>query len=328
MKKINPKKIKLRFSIPIGIILLFGLLILYTIWDNNRVVVVTQEIQIENLPSEFEGFTILQLTDLHSKEFSPHQQKLISLINSLDYDLLSINGDMSEGNNQPFLDLLDGIQNKEFAYFATGNWGPYAMNEFTGELTDDGRLLESKGVHVLNQVYHIQRGEQKIYISEFWLIEWLESFHVESGKQQLNSSELSLNEIDKYQQQVTFGLERIEELSLIQTDDVLIGITHYPFTIDSVSKMPAIIPQYDLVLAGHYHGGQLRLPFIGAIYIPDAASERRGFFPDQDKVSGLYDWGEFQQYVSRGLGSSRMIPMLKFRLFNSPEINLIQLVRE
>jgi hypothetical protein len=89
--------------------------------------------------------------------------------------------------------------------------------------------------------------------------------------------------------------------------------------------MPKIDPSYDLVLAGHYHAGQIRLPLIGTIDIPDGASETRGFFPEQDKVSGLRDWGDFQQYVSRGLGSSSSINLLNLGLFDTPETNLITL---
>lgn len=321
-----PKKNLSRVLIIPSIILAFILLTFYTIWDNNRVVIVTQEVKIKDLPAEFEGFTILQLSDLHGKEFGGQQQKLVSMINSLDYDLLAITGDMSEEDDQPFFDLLDGIENKEYAYYATGNWGPYAVDEFTGEISEVGRVLESKGVHNLKQVYRIQRGDHTLYVSDFALIEWLKTFNVGFARQQLETGNLSVEEVKKFQTQEKYCLERIDQLSAIQPEDVLIGITHYPFSIDSVSTMPEVVPQYDLVLAGHYHGGQIRLPLIGAIYVPDAASERRGFFPAPRKVSGLYNWGEFQQYISRGLGSSSMIPFLRFRLFNPPEINLITLV--
>lgn len=58
---------------------LFFILILVTIYqfiDNNRINIVEEEVVIENLPSEFEGFKILQISDLHGKEFGKSQSML------------------------------------------------------------------------------------------------------------------------------------------------------------------------------------------------------------------------------------------------------------
>lgn len=81
-----------------------------------------------------------------------------------------------------------------------------------------------------------------------------------------------------------------------------------------------------MVVAGHYHGGQMRVLLYGAIYVPGSTLPRNGMFPPQSLVSGLQAFGTYQQYFSRGLGSSGSIRWLAFRLFNPPEINLITLV--
>jgi hypothetical protein len=70
----------------------------------------------------------------------------------------------------------------------------------------------------------------------------------------------------------------------------------------------------DLIITGHAHGGQVRLPFIGGIVAPD-----QGFFPKY--TAGEYKSGDTTMYVSRGLGNS-VIPL---RLFNTPEINLLKI---
>lgn len=70
----------------------------------------------------------------------------------------------------------------------------------------------------------------------------------------------------------------------------------------------------DLVLSGHAHGGQFRLPFIGGIIAPD-----QGFFPKYD--AGIYTEKETTMVVSRGLGNS-VIPV---RLNNRPEIGIVEL---
>ena len=50
-----------------------------------------------------------------------------------------------------------------------------------------------------------------------------------------------------------------------------------------------------------------------------------GLFPDQGEVSGLMGPAHAQQYVSRGLGATDLVPLLGFRLFNPPEINVLRL---
>ena len=71
----------------------------------------------------------------------------------------------------------------------------------------------------------------------------------------------------------------------------------------------------DLVLSGHAHGGQFRLPFVGGIVAPD-----QGFFPEY--TAGEYYMDGTEMIVSRGLGNS-VIPV---RLFNYPEIVCVELV--
>ena len=71
------------------------MVILYNVYDNNRIKVVEQTINIKDLLSEFEGFKILQISDLHGKRFGDNQDKLVSLINSIDYNIIVITGDMA-----------------------------------------------------------------------------------------------------------------------------------------------------------------------------------------------------------------------------------------
>jgi predicted MPP superfamily phosphohydrolase len=295
---------------------------------NQQIRVVRQQVEIKNLPKEFEGFTILQISDLHGKYFGENQQHLLSIMNELDYDMLAITGDMSDGykpDDQPFFVLLDGLNKNIPIFYATGNTGPYGFDSQTGLLTNEGEILESKGVHNLNHLFKIERGDSHIWIGEFWIKDLLKSFNIDYSQQQLAQSTLTPEETLFYQSVESYGSALVHELESVAVDDTLIGITHGPFSIDSVSEMPTFTPSYDLILAGHYHGGQIRLPFIGALYIPDGASETGGFFPPQDRVSGLKDWGQFQQNISRGLGANSSIRLLKFRLFNPPEINLITL---
>ena len=76
--------------------------------------------------------------------------------------------------------------------------------------------------------------------------------------------------------------------------------------------------QIDLLLCGDLCGGQWRLPGVGPVYIPD-----RGFFPGDEGVSGMQRINSINQYVSPGLGASRLNP-LPGRLINPPGATLLK----
>ena len=294
-------------------------IIIYNYIDNNRVKVVKQDVIISNLPEEFENFTILQITDLHSKYFGDNQERLTKLINSQQYDFLVFTGDMEniyDDNNNAFIDLIEGINNKKFTFYIAGNSGPFVFeNEGLRFFYNSSRnlkknnmadILESYGIHLMDQVYGLKRGDNTLWISEL-------------------ITNREFNEKTNFQ---------------FNNGDIRIAITHYPMNESYYENQTAQwrmdddifsinndnnIPIYDLVLAGHYHGGQWRVPILGALYIPDINGSN--FLPSRERVSGLTKWGDYKQYVSRGLGASGDYKFTRFRFFNTPEINLIKLVR-
>ena len=86
-----------------------------------------------------------------------------------------------------------------------------------------------------------------------------------------------------------------------------------------LSHRPELLPAYadagaDLVLSGHAHGGQVRLPGIGGLFAPG-----QGILPRL--TSGVYARGETRLVVSRGLGNSSF----PLRVFNPPEIVTVTL---
>lgn len=261
-------------------IVIFGIFI-YNVYDNNRVIVVEEEVKIKDLPKAFENFTILQMSDLHEKEFGDNQKDLLTIINSIDYDMIAITGDMyssNSKNDKPFLDLLEGINNKEYMFYVSGNHGPKISK----------KLLD-RGCIPLDKPYEIDKDGYKMVVYDFY-----------DGKE-------FKDEIKAYD------------------SDVAIGVTHYPWDEHFYSNAKTTIGYYDLVLAGHYHGGQLRIPFYGALFVPNLNSS--GFFPKQQEVSGLQEYGNYKQYISRGLGASSGSSYSRFRFFNTPEINVINLVK-
>lgn len=294
-------------------------IIIYNYIDNNRVKVVKQDVIISNLPEEFENFTILQITDLHSKYFGDNQERLTKLINNQQYDFLVFTGDMGniyDENNSAFIDLIEGINNKKYVFYIAGNSGPFVFeneglrfdynSSKSLEKNKMANILESYGIHLMDQVYGLKRGDNTLWISEL-------------------ITNREFNEKTNFQ---------------FNNGDIRIAITHYPMNESYYENQTAQwrmdddifsinndnnIPIYDLVLAGHYHGGQWRVPILGALYIPDINGSN--FLPSRERVSGLTKWGDYKQYVSRGLGASGDYKFTRFRFFNTPEINLIKLVR-
>ena len=66
------------------------IIVIYNIFDNNRIKVVEQEVEVVDLPEEFEGFKILQIADLHGKTFGKNQKRLLKKMNAIDYDMIAI----------------------------------------------------------------------------------------------------------------------------------------------------------------------------------------------------------------------------------------------
>jgi len=316
-------------TIALSTVILIVFIVFYNVYDNNRITVIRQEVEIDDLPDSFDGFTILQITDLHGKRFGQNQEYLVSKVNSCEYDMIAITGDMmnsyGESDVKPFYELLDGIKNKKNMFY-TGGSDLVAWDLHTGEITRYGKELEEKGCILLDQVHFIERGKDKIWVAPFESILWIDHL-VKEAKENIQT-EKDPAKLEAYKLQEQYASELKEGLEALKPSDTVISLVHNPFATDDPSNMPREISNNDLVIAGHYHGGQFRIPFYGALYIPNPVSSRKGLFPAQEDVCGLKDWGVFQQYISKGLGANSPIPLLRFRLFNTPEINLITLIKE
>ena len=104
---------------------------------------------------------------------------------------------------------------------------------------------------------------------------------------------------------------KLEELHT-EDGELTVLLSHRPELFDTYTDHGI-----DLVLSGHAHGGQFRLPFIGGLVAPN-----QGFFPEYD--AGIYTEGNTNMLVSRGIGNS----ILPFRINNRPEVILIELQAE
>ncbi|MEA2477921.1 MAG: uncharacterized protein QOC87_2120, partial [Actinomycetota bacterium] len=104
---------------------------------------------------------------------------------------------------------------------------------------------------------------------------------------------------------------QIEQIRRDPSDDLAIGIMHAP---DLVSQWS--LNHYDLILAGHTHGGQIRLPRFGALVTNSTLPA--------NLAMGLHRVGSAWLHVSPGLGTSRYAPI---RFLARPQATLLQVTR-
>ena len=126
------------------------------------------------------------------------------------------------------------------------------------------------------------------------------------------------------------AMEQLDSVNAMNDADVHITLSHVPCSDSFLTAACGHSPMEgkylsapDIALAGHYCGGVWNLPLLGAFYVPDSSLPRYGWFPDQSVVSGLRQIDEVQQYVSRGLSNCGDVPLMPFRLLNSPQVSVI-----
>ena len=148
-----------------------------------------------------------------------------------------------------------------------------------------------------------------------------------SGKLALTADEAAARRVAEYQ---VARVARIREsISQIKSTDIQIALSHYPVTSAEMNGATNhdsrdtvfSLRQADLILSGHYCGGQFRLPFLGAVYVPGLGS-----WPDDSLVQGLSMLGGVPQYISPGLGASSIYSWWQsFRFMNQPVVTRLTL---
>lgn len=271
-----------------SILLLISIIYLYA---GNKVIVTTEyEIYSSVLPESFSGFTVVHISDLHNASFGKNQEQLINRINEVKPDIIVITGDLIDSRRQGTdnaEELLKNLPDAIDIYFVTGNHEA-ASKEYDELL----KILEDNNVNVLqNENALIEKDGQYINLCGI------------NDPLFISGSSYS-KEND----------ERVTEIlnGICSADSYNILLSHHPEMFDIYSQSAA-----NLVLSGHAHGGQIRIPFIGGLFAPG-----QGFFPEY--TSGLYTENNTALIVSRGLGNSAF----PLRINNFPEMVTIRLYCE
>ena len=265
---------------------IFLVLIVWTAWGNTALELNTYTICSGELPDVFDGYRIAQVSDLHNAEFGDRNQRLLEMLREAEPDMIAITGDLIDSRKTNIAVALAFAEEAvKFApcYYVSGN-----HEARVSEYQDLKTGLETAGVTVLDD------AQVKIEVSG-------ESITV-----------IGVNDPSFHADYLTGDAAVIDQkLSELATEDTgfTILLSHRPELFDTY-----VAHDMDLVLTGHAHGGQFRLPLIGGLVAPN-----QGLFPKYD--AGLYSEGSTNMIVSRGLGNS----IIPFRFNNRPEVVLIEL---
>ncbi len=264
-----------------------GLIIMWTLWANTALELTTHTVVSSRLPASFDGYRIAHISDLHNAEMGQNNNKLLKMLSDAQPDIIAITGDIVDSRHTDINVALHFA--KEALKVAPCYYVPGNNESWIGEYDALRDGLISLGVVVLeDSKVALQLDGDKINV--FGVID--PSFYGDmSWDEEADVVDSALNKI------------------INNNDYFTILLSHRPELIDIYVKYHC-----DLVLSGHAHGGQFRLPFIGGLIAPN-----QGVFPKYD--SGLYVQDHTQMVVSRGIGNS-IIPL---RVNNRPEVVLVEL---
>ena len=275
----------------IGIVALSAVLLLGVWWDNNRLVTEEYIYADAALPAAFEGFRIVQLSDLHGRQFGEGNARLIAAAEAARPDLIALTGDFVDEYSSvaDLIPLVDGLTALAPVYYVTGNheWS-------SGQAQTVLRTLRKLGVYCLeNEFTIIERNGEHILLA---------GIHDPNGYADQKTPEALA-----------------EELYAAEDDPYWLMLAHRNNLFNGrYCRLGA-----NLTLSGHAHGGIWRLPFTDGLI-----DSGRNWFPTY--TSGFYtcDDGGHEAatvFVSRGLGNS---PPSVPRLLNPPQVAVITLARE
>lgn len=270
-------KVLLIFLVIIIIILLYSRFI-----GTKGLIIKEYKVNNSLITSEYHGLKIVHISDIHygSTIFEKQLQNLVSRVNELKPDIVVFTGDLFTNKKKYDKDIIiDSLKTLEVRlgkYYITGNHD-YPNEEYQ-------EILNNSGFINLDDTYDLiyDNSNKPILISG-----------ISSCLKDCDVA-MKTDKFDHY----------FATLSEIYYSILLL---HEP---DNVDKLD--LSHYNLILAGHSHGGQVRLPLIGKVFTPNGSKK---YYDEHYTIDNT------ELYISSGIGNSGM----NLRLFNKPSINLYRL---
>ncbi|MBE6990182.1 MAG: metallophosphoesterase [Ruminococcaceae bacterium] len=258
----------------------------YLHYENTALVTTCHTVSAERLPPAFDGFRIAQVSDLHNTGSARLVQRLVTELRQQAPDIIALTGDLIDARRTDIdaaIRFIEQIRDIAPVYYVTGN-----HEASVSAYPTLANRLEENGVVILdNRTQVLTRGSGSVSL---------------------------IGVHDPHMAHESF----VPDAEIMAAQ---LRIAGYDRTLYSIllSHRPELLHIYaaggiDLVLSGHAHGGQIRLPLVGGLVAPD-----QGLFPAY--TAGLYREGGTTMAVSRGIGNS----ILPFRINNRPELVVLTL---
>ena len=251
----------------------------------------TKEYKISNvnLANDFSGLKIIHISDIHYGRITTTKmiKKIIKEVNLIKPDIIVITGDLIDKDatltEKDISFLKDSLAKLESKY---GKYAIYGNHDITYSREKIEEIYKYSNFKLLVNDYDIIYGKK----NEALFIGGLDSLL--EGEQNIEKTMSYFND----------------------HEDILykILLVHEPDSTDNILEK---YPNTNLILAGHSHNGQVRLPLIGAIYTPTGSKK---YYDNYYKIN------ETDLYISSGIGVSR----INFRLFNKPSINFYRIYND
>lgn len=289
MEEINRKEIegrkkerkKLRLWVLSLIILILGGYLIFQALGNHHFEITYYHLASEKIDTSIK---VVVLSDLHNVEFGEQNKELIEAVRKEQPDFIAMLGDMvnKDSKNATVVQhLCSELGEIAPVYYSLGNHEGTLMYGRLDTVALD-KILAEEGVKVLiNQATEFKKGDTTILIA---------------------GTSTGGKDYDYW------AKERLE--SFWNMEGYKIFLSHYPNLYYNKLKDA----DFDLALAGHYHGGLIRIPGLGGLYHPEG-----GVFPRYS--GGEYSLSKGTLIVSRGLGGHGWIP----RINNRPELVIVEI---
>ena len=257
------------------------------VWGNTALVRADVLVCSNGIPEAFDAYKIVQISDLHDAQIGENNEKLVAMTAEAEPDCIVLTGDFVDSSRfhpERSLSVAEALVKIAPVYYVSGNHEAIIPDAEYQALTDGLRAL---GVCVLeDESAELTRDGQSIRLIGLTDI----GFHPGTLEEKKDALRTALS-------------------ALLPEDEFSVTLAHRPELMDVYTECGA-----PLVLSGHAHGGQIRLPGIGGLIAPG-----QGLFPKY--TEGKYEENGTTLVVSRGIGNS----VLPLRVNDRPQIVVVQL---
>lgn len=264
-------------------------------FNNNTLLIDNIEIKIDSHFAELDGFRVLHLSDLHLSGSNNHFDNLFAKLTKIECELIIVSGDLIDDDSgiEACINYLSVLRTIYGIFVTYGNHDKYfaGLKEFIffpvlkkfkhNNITLlTSKLQEGKVVVLDNKITHL-------YIKGIQI--GLIGVDCPLGYDRFNDGNRFKHEIDEVQRLVDKA----------DKDNYNILITHVPDLIQEIDTH-----SINLILSGHTHGGQIRLPLIGPLLVYSSFQKKYNM--------GLFKYNSSYLHVSSGLGATCTTP-IRFR---------------